>query len=141
MAQRRARGVELPDNADFEECKVVGHNWERFHPIMDTPRYGARISLRCTRCTSERHDTISRNSGWIEGRKYDYAEGYIAHYDSPDDRPSKSDLRLSMVERLQNELAAHDALGMLRSKEEVAQVEQAQASVTPIRSRRAKASA
>jgi hypothetical protein len=71
---RRRRGA--PDEGAFVRCRTYGHAWEEWFPAdLGPPRYGWRLSLRCTRCTTERHDEIGRN-GDVEGRRYIYVDGY-----------------------------------------------------------------
>lgn len=57
-------------------CRLYGHAWDEFYPIdLARPVAGWRLSLRCTRCTTERHDLIGR-TGDLEGRRYAYPEDY-----------------------------------------------------------------
>lgn len=58
-------------------CHSYGHSWDEFVPVdLYPPTYGWRLSLRCLRCTTERHDTIAFNTGKVMGRRYIYPDGY-----------------------------------------------------------------
>lgn len=60
----------------YVRCRSYGHAWDEFAPIdLSAPVYGWRLSLRCLRCSTERHDNIDFK-GRIMGRRYLYAEGY-----------------------------------------------------------------
>lgn len=61
----------------FVECRTLGHAWERFVPDdKRKPQFGVRMSLRCMRCTMERHDLVKRMDGSMLSRGYDPPEGY-----------------------------------------------------------------
>ena len=61
---------------DYVRCRTYSHAWDEFYPIdLAPPLYGWRLSLRCTRCGTERHDTCSF-SGAVMSRRYIYPEGY-----------------------------------------------------------------
>jgi hypothetical protein len=93
------------------QCRTYGHAWEEFFPVdMGTPMYGWRLSLRCMRCTSERHDTIDV-LGRINGRRYVYVEGYQM---ARDERPDRDTLRKDLYERLRTKLTKSNAVGSLR---------------------------
>lgn len=79
----------------FIECKTFGHAWDEYNPT-DVPElqpgmYFDRITLRCTRCHTTRHDYLDR-SGGVEYRNYTYTDGYRDTRDQP--RPSRAVLRL-----------------------------------------------
>ena len=60
----------------FIKCRNYLHAWDEFYPIdLDPPMYGYRLSLRCIRCGTERHDNIDFK-GRVMGRRYLYPEGY-----------------------------------------------------------------
>jgi hypothetical protein len=82
---------------------------------METPAYGWRFSLRCTRCTTERHDVIAR-SGHVNGRRYIYPDGY--QY-AKGERPSRDELRNDLYSRLRAKLAKSHAIGDLENGEEL----------------------
>jgi hypothetical protein len=74
---------------------------------MDPPWYGWRLSLRCLRCTTERHDNYDFK-GDIMGRRYIYPDGYQT---KGDDRPTKQEFREELFERLRAQLEASNAIG------------------------------
>jgi len=60
----------------YLRCRSYGHAWDEFAPIdMEAPWYGWRLSLRCLRCQTERHDNIDFK-GKVMGRRYIYPDGY-----------------------------------------------------------------
>ena len=59
----------------FLACRELGHNWmPRTAALKDN--YYDRV-LRCSRCRTERHQTVSR-SGEVLSSNYNYREGYQA---------------------------------------------------------------
>ena len=104
----RRKGGEHAD--DFLACRTYSHAWDRFSPIgMDAPHYGWRLSLRCLRCTSERHDVISYRTGVVETRRYIYAEGYEMQ-GVGEDKPTKEQFREELFVMLRGELKRTHAL-------------------------------
>jgi hypothetical protein len=70
----RLTGEDL--TAAVVRCRTYGHAWDEFNPTgMDASDYGWRLSLRCVRCTTERHDVID-TIGNLATRQYIYPEGY-----------------------------------------------------------------
>jgi len=68
--------LDAPLDPTHVKCRSYGHAWDEFNPIdLEAPLYGWRLSLRCTRCHTERHDNIDFK-GQVMGRRYIYAEGY-----------------------------------------------------------------
>jgi hypothetical protein len=60
----------------FIKCRNYLHAWDEFFPItLEPPMYGWRLSLRCIRCGTERHDNIDFK-GRVMGRRYIYPQGY-----------------------------------------------------------------
>ena len=72
-------------DADFIRCRVFGHSWDDFSPVgMRNPSWGTRVSIRCLRCTTERHD-IYNSLGEVGYRRYIYPGGYqYAKGEKPD---------------------------------------------------------
>jgi hypothetical protein len=70
---RRAR--KMP--TEFVLCHAWGHAWEEdlFPSNLRPPQWGYRESVRCGRCTSERHFTID-SMGRVSSRYYRYVDGY-----------------------------------------------------------------
>lgn len=87
MARRRSVG--------FAECKALGHAWDEYDPRDAGGRARWRLTLRCARCGTTRHDDLD-HYGELEGRQYAYPDGYR---DARDDKPSRAALRLMLVSR------------------------------------------
>ena len=76
MVVRRTASDTITEVEAFLRCRSYGHAWEEFAPIdLDAPIYGWRLSLRCTRCTMERHDNIDFK-GRVMSRRYIPPPGY-----------------------------------------------------------------
>jgi hypothetical protein len=68
------RGAVTDD--DMIRCRVLRHAWDVFETAgFRNPTPGTRLSLRCTRCATERHDEYA-NTGEVIRRRYVYVEGY-----------------------------------------------------------------
>lgn len=84
----------MATHTDFYECRHLGHSWDDI-PVTRRPSFGVYIWLRCTRCTTERHDIISSVSdGKLLARKYHYPEGYKT---AKGERPSIEELRIHQI--------------------------------------------
>lgn len=59
------------------ECRTFGHAWTPTRTIADDT--GISIELACTRCTTKRSDRINRHDGSLDGRSYEYVDGYRGH--------------------------------------------------------------
>ena len=70
--ERFAQGL----NDKFLACRELGHNWMPRTAVLTKEGYYDRV-LRCSRCRTERHQTISRN-GEVLSNHYAYREGYQA---------------------------------------------------------------
>jgi hypothetical protein len=69
--------MKRPLREQFVECRTIGHAWESFIPFdMRAPQIGYRLSVRCTRCPTERHDLVNRITGAVVQRQYVYPDGY-----------------------------------------------------------------
>lgn len=84
---------------EYVKCRSWGHEWDDFIPIGRRRSWGITISLRCDRCTTERHDTIDQ-IGNLSKRQYVYPEGYKL---SAIEKPTAEALRLEVVRRLRAE--------------------------------------
>jgi hypothetical protein len=105
---RKVRGGDTEYDA-FVRCRTYNHAWDEFNPIdLEAPSYGWRLSLRCIRCTTERHDTIAYRSGQILSRRYIYPDGY---QNKGEDRPTKEVFREELFVRLRAQLESSHALG------------------------------
>jgi hypothetical protein len=115
----RVRGADVEDNA-FVRCRSYGHAWDEYYPIdMAAPSFGWRLSLRCMRCATERHDNYDFK-GRVMNRRYIYPEGYQTP--KGEEKPSKEFFREELFTRLRKQLSEHSALGKAT----------AQGTVTPI---------
>jgi len=103
-------GGDVPSEASYQMCRTVGHAWDPFYPVTDKPAMGWRLSLRCTRCTSERHDLISPTTGDVLQRLYAWPDDYRLPKGDP--RPTRQELRQSVFETLRTELRANNAIAV-----------------------------
>lgn len=79
---------------EYEKCRVWGHAWEDFIPHGKRPAgWGSRFSLRCVRCTTERHDVID-SLGDLSAREYVYPDDYKM---AKDETPTRQALRLDLL--------------------------------------------
>ncbi len=100
---KRVRGSDPTPADQMLRCRVVGHQWDDFYPTnLSPPAFGWRLSLRCARCTTERHDLISFREGDVLAREYRYVDGYQQRRDERLDRP---ELRMALYERIRTKLA------------------------------------
>ncbi len=60
----------------FLACRELGHNWMPRTAVLTKDNHYDRV-LRCSRCRTERHQTISRK-GEILTSQYHYRQGYQA---------------------------------------------------------------
>jgi hypothetical protein len=75
-------------------CRTFGHAWDEFYPIgMRRPSFGFRFSLRCVRCTAERHD-LCDSAGNLLQREYRHPDGY-----SLADAPTRAEFRVELHRR------------------------------------------
>lgn len=85
----------------YEECKgPLKHAWFDYNPPTNTltPRIlsqWGRITMRCERCTSTRHDGITEE-GYLVTRDYWHPADYK---DPPDGKPTYEELRVFLVKR------------------------------------------
>jgi len=94
---KRATGRRALLLVEYEKCRIWGHAWEDFIPSGKRPSdWGARFSLRCERCHTERHDVIDV-LGNLSTRHYDYPEDYRM---SADETPSREALRLDLLKQI-----------------------------------------
>lgn len=87
-------------DADLVRCRVLRHPWDDFNPVgLRNPSFGTRVSLRCMRCGTERHDVYDSN-GEVAYRRYIYVEGY--QY-AKDERPSAAQFRVLLMKAQRKE--------------------------------------
>ena len=90
-------------DTDMVRCRVLRHSWDDFDPVgLREPSFGTRVSLRCLRCSSERHDVYDSN-GEVTYRRYIYVEGY--QY-AKGERPSAAEFRVLLMKAQRKERAA-----------------------------------
>ena len=88
-------------------CRTYGHAWDEFYPDnLGVPLWGWRLSLRCARCTTERHDTID-HIGQVGQRRYIYPEDYSM---LRDETPTREQLRVTMFNRIKEKLSSVHAI-------------------------------
>lgn len=76
-------GADKDDVADFAaslsitylECRELGHNWRKWVARYDEEHHSYERALRCTRCRTERWETIGLTGSKI-GSHYKYPDGY-----------------------------------------------------------------
>lgn len=108
MATKQARlvmvkGGERPSREEYTLCKTISHSWDRVdNPELPAPEMGWRLSLRCIRCQSQRHDLISPATGVVMSRRYVYPDGY----ETPKGQGHllRTDLRRGLFEIWKNQL-------------------------------------
>jgi len=83
----------------YTNCRLLGHMW-LIVPSDWTPSFGVPMTVRCERCNIERRDTLGRNTGHVESRRYTYPAGYnFSHADNDGaDLPRRDDFRLAWLE-------------------------------------------
>lgn len=86
---------------EFLLCRMLrAHAFEIFHPLKDkNPGWGRTFHFRCTRCGTERYDTID-SMGEISVRRYVHPPGYRL---TGEERPETADLRLQFMRQLRAE--------------------------------------
>jgi hypothetical protein len=64
----------MSEQYDFLACRTLGHAWET-DEAQTKPDIGWYMKLRCTRCGTERSDTVNK-FGELLGRNYKHLVGY-----------------------------------------------------------------
>lgn len=85
--------------SDFETCRTLRHAWDVLSQLPAseyTPDVFCVLSLRCTRCTTERTDDLDVYGDLVR-RKYDYPDGY--QYSETDVTLTLQELRLKLMQR------------------------------------------
>lgn len=104
----RVRGADITDEA-FVRCRTYNHAWDEFTPIgLERPLYGWRLSLRCVRCATERHDTVDFHGG-VMSRRYLWPDGYLTG--RGEDKPTRTEFREELFTRLRGQLEASESVG------------------------------
>jgi len=79
---------------EYNQCHALGHRWDPV-PVARPPSFGAAIDLRCENCSTVRRDIVSRVSGVLLARYYDYEEDYHDY-----ERHDKAWWRAAWLEKL-----------------------------------------
>lgn len=101
MGVARSRKVER--EVGYLECRSFGHAWDDI--TATAPRHkvtyldGVRVTVRCPRCTTEREDVWSTETGKLLHRKYRYPVDYKYATEAHDYRYSKDELRVMYIEQ------------------------------------------
>ena len=111
MPRKRTTAIVGGDRVGIDQamlrCRTYGHAWDEFYPDnLGTPMFGWRLSLRCARCTAERHDTID-HIGQVGSRRYIYPQDYQM---TRDETPTREEMRLSLFRDVREKLAAANAI-------------------------------
>lgn len=78
----------------YVECKTYGHSWDEYNPSDgDLDGWAYRLTLRCTRCTTTRHDYLDK-AGELGRRHYSYPDGYR---DPKEQKRKRPEMRLLIV--------------------------------------------
>lgn len=59
----------------YKKCRATEHHWQSYHPLRKS-RMGNAQSDVCADCTTVRSLVISRATGEIIDRNYDYPDDY-----------------------------------------------------------------
>lgn len=80
-------------------CRTLGHAWEPIPAEKAGALGGDPMWLRCMRCLTERHDSVSWATGELMARKYEYPDGYRHAFDTSfaDAVPTRNDFRRMML--------------------------------------------
>ena len=81
---------------EYNQCHALGHRWDPI-PVTQPPSFGAAIDLRCENCSTVRRDILSRVSGVLLARYYDYPEDYHDY-----ERHDKAWWRSAWLEKLRD---------------------------------------
>ena len=84
---------------EYVKCRSWGHEWDMFSPLRRRAAWGTLLSLRCSRCSMERHDTIDA-SGDVSARQYKPPPGYKLTRAHQGDRATGAEVRLEVLRRI-----------------------------------------
>jgi hypothetical protein len=87
--------------SQFLTCRTLGHAWHVVPADRAGSLGGDPMWLRCQRCNTERHDSISMSTGDLINRQYVYQDGYQHAFDEQfaDEAPTRADFRRMRNER------------------------------------------
>lgn len=80
----------------YGDCRLLGHFWHVV-PSDWTPAFGEPFTVRCERCDIERRDSLNRNTGEVQSRRYTYPVGYQFVGIDAELRPRRDDFRLAWL--------------------------------------------
>ena len=82
--QKEARHFASRYNAEFMLCRDLRHAWDEGASSKFIVSVGfVGRHLTCMRCGTERVDVYGKNSMALEGRRYNYPDGYQRQKDDP----------------------------------------------------------
>lgn len=79
----------------YAECRAYGHSWDTTD--VRFPTAWIEHTMTCQRCDTVRVDRVERGTGFIKGRKYKHAPGYIRKGEAPIGRNELGQFRLYML--------------------------------------------
>lgn len=99
MPNRSARTPRYSRQAAYLLCRTLGHAWMPIAAEHVGRLGGDPLWLRCERCDTERHDSISRTTGDLMTRQYVYDDSYRHAFDESfaDAAPSRADFRRMLL--------------------------------------------
>lgn len=83
---------------DMLVCRTIGHSWDDNPGAEIATMWSWAISLRCTRCHTERFDALN-NLGEVISRYYRYTPGYQISKDRRGYKVTKQELRTELMRR------------------------------------------
>lgn len=103
---------------DYVRCRTYGHAWDDFLPMRKPAKFGDRLSLRCIRCATERHDIVSWVDGSLLQREYQHPEDYAMaeHHTRAEFRATLMTMRMEDARRVERQEADPGAVVDLRDK-------------------------
>lgn len=90
---------------DYLACRTFGHAWFVIPSEGKSAHGGDPLWLRCERCMTERHDSVSFTTGDLMTRQYIYPDQYKGFFDDEfsdhEGSPTRQDFRRLVLIRLQ----------------------------------------
>ena len=82
-------------------CYAFGHAWMPENDSLWYPEWGVGLVLQCERCTTQRRETYTNNTGRLIDRNYAYPDGY--QYQTGDLKPTKDMFRMMAVDDIKKQ--------------------------------------